>query len=154
MSGGNPYQQQPGGYPQQPNQYPQQPAGYPPQQQGGYQQQAGGYPPQGYQQPYGQPGMPAQAPYPGAYLQPHRGTMLIIFAICSWFVCLIFGIVAFIMAGKDLEAMKSGQMDPSGMGITKAARLVSLIHFIFFAVIMVIYVVAIVVVGANGGFRR
>lgn len=45
MSGGNPYQQQPGGF-QQPQGYPQQPGGYPPQ--------------QGYQQPYGQQG-------PGGY---------------------------------------------------------------------------------------
>lgn len=72
MSGGNPYQQQPGGYPQQPNQYPQQPAGYPQQQPAGYPPQQGGYPPQGYQQPYGQipPQGYAQPGYGGAVPPP------------------------------------------------------------------------------------
>lgn len=127
MAGGNPYQQ---------------PQGYP-------QQQPQGYPQQGYQQPYGQghPGMP------GGYLKPHRGTMLIVFSILSWFVCIIFGIIAYIMSGTDMQEMQSGQMDPSGMGLTKAARLISLIHFIFFGVIMLLYVVLFVVIGASGGMR-
>lgn len=133
MSGGNPYQ------PQQPQGYPQQPNAYPPQQ-------------GGYQQPYGQQGMQGQ-PYPGAYMKPNRGSMLLVFSILSWFVCIGFGIAAYVMAGKDIEEMQRGQMDPTGLGLTKAARTISLVHFIFFGVIMLLYVVLFVFIGASGGFK-
>lgn len=127
MSGGNPYQ---------------------PHQQPGYQQQPNAYP---HQQPYGQPGMPPQ-PYPGAYLKPNRGSTVLVFSILSWFLCIFFGIAAYIMAGKDIQEMQSGQMDPSGLGLTKAARTISLVHFIFFGVVMLLYLVAFVFIGASGGF--
>ena len=113
------------------------PQGYPPQQ--------GGHPQQ--QQPYGQQ-------QPGGYgppMKPHRGGMLIAFAILSWFVCIIFGIVAFIMAKTDMQEMNQGIMDRSGEGLTKAAYYISMVHFIFFALIMVLYVILFVAVGVSGG---
>jgi hypothetical protein len=140
MSGGNPYQQQPGGYP---------PQGHNPQP--GPHPQQGQYPPQGYQQPYGQPGV--QAPYPGAYMKPNRATMVFVFSLLSWFVCIIFGIVAFVQSKADMREMQAGVMDPSGMGLTKAAYYISMIHFIVFAALIALYVVIFAVVGASGGFN-
>lgn len=119
-------------------------AGYPPQQPGGYQQQPQGQYPQ-QQQPYGQ--------QYGANVMPHRGTMLIVFAILGWVVCLIFGIVALIMSKGDLEKMRQGQMDRSGEGVTKAAYYISLVELILAAVFFVLWIILFAVGAASGGIR-
>ncbi|MBZ0137501.1 MAG: hypothetical protein K8I27_14130 [Planctomycetes bacterium] len=115
-------------------------AGQPPQ---GYPPQQGGYP---QQQPYGQQG--------GGYgppVKPHRGGMLIAFAILGWFFCIIFAIVAFFMSKTDLAEMQQGIMDRQGEGLTKASYYLSMIAMILAAVGIVLYILMIVVfVGAGG----
>ncbi|NIP27418.1 MAG: hypothetical protein GWN67_03360 [Phycisphaerae bacterium] len=60
-------------------------------------------------------------------LAPHRGTMILVFGILSIVCCLIFGIVAWVMASKDLKEMAAGRMDPSGQGITKAGMICGIV---------------------------
>jgi hypothetical protein len=120
--------------------------------------QQGGYPPQGHpQQPYPntQPyGAPGQYPPPyRAYAKPHRGGMLLAFGICSFAVCVIFGIIAFFMAKTDLAEMKAGVMDPSGEGLTKAGYYLGMASMIFTALIIVLYIGIFAVMAASGGFR-
>lgn len=122
-----------------PQGYPPQQGGYPQQPQGNYPPQQGGHP----QQPYGQQGY-------GPTLKPDRGGMLIAFSILSWFVCIVFGIVAFVMAKNDMQEMQQGIMSRQGEGLTKAAYYISLVHFIFFAVVIVLYIVIFVVVLGTG----
>ena len=64
-------------------------------------------------------------------MQPHRGVMILVFSILSWVLsCVIFGIVAWILANKDLRAMEEGRMDPTGEGLTKAGKIVAIINVV------------------------
>jgi hypothetical protein len=74
------------------------------------------------------PPAPRPAAHHGANPQRHRGELILVFGILSWFVCPIFGIVAWVMGNQDLAAMAAGQMDPSGRGLTQAGRIISMIH--------------------------
>ena len=53
-------------------------------------------------------------------MRPHRGTMILVFGILGLVCCVGFGIAAWIMGSGDEKAMAAGQMDPAGMGSTKA----------------------------------
>lgn len=63
-------------------------------------------------------------------LKPHRGTMLIIFGVLGLICCIIFGILAWVMGQGDLKEMAAGRMDPSGEGITKAAKILGIISVV------------------------
>lgn len=76
-------------------------------------------------------------------IEPHRGVMLLVFAILSWAICAIFGIVALVMAGNDLKKIKRGAMDRSGEGLTKAAYWISVAHLILTALALVLILVLI-----------
>lgn len=62
-----------------------------------------------------------------APVKAHRGTMLLIFGILGIICCFVFAILAWVMGGSDLKAMAAGQMDPSGEGMTKAAKILGII---------------------------
>jgi hypothetical protein len=63
----------------------------------------------------------------GGGLQPHRGTMILVFGILGLVCCVLFGIAAWVMGNKDLEAMNAGMMDRSGEGLTKAGKICGII---------------------------
>jgi hypothetical protein len=67
-------------------------------------------------------------------MQPHRGTMILIFGILGLVVCMPFGIVAWIMGSGDLKAMDAGRMDPEGRGITEAGKIIGIIATSIFTV--------------------
>ncbi len=75
----------------------------------------------------------------GGWSQPHRGVMLLVFALLGWVVCLIFAIVAWVMASNDLKEIEAGRMDPEGQGLTQAAKVVSMIACIVALVGVVLY---------------
>lgn len=65
----------------------------------------------------------------GRYVRPHRGGMIIAFAIIGWVVtCPIFSIMAWVMGNGDLQQMRAGQMDNSGMSLTQAGQILGMIH--------------------------
>ena len=70
---------------------------------------------------------PPTQPGPVQNLQPHRGVMILVFGILGLVICVIFGIVAWVMGGGDLRAMAEGRMDPTGEGLTKAGRICGMI---------------------------
>lgn len=45
-------------------------------------------------------------------MQPHRGTMILVFGILGLIVCMPLGIVAWVMGSGDLKKMNAGLMDP------------------------------------------
>ncbi|HQL48741.1 MAG TPA: DUF4190 domain-containing protein [Holophaga sp.] len=63
-------------------------------------------------------------------LKPHRGTMLIIFGVLGIICCVIFGILAWVMGQGDLKEMAAGQMDPSGEGMAKAAKILGIVSVV------------------------
>lgn len=97
----------------------------------------------------GGPGVQGQ---PG-FLKPHRATMLLVFSILGWAVCCVFGIVAYSMASTDLKEMQAGIMDPSGEGMTKAARIVSLVQMCFIGAVMALYAVIFIIALATGNMN-
>lgn len=57
--------------------------------------------------------------------------MLLTLSIVSWFFfCFLFSIPVWIIAANDLNQMSLGNMDPEGEGMTKAARIISIIHVV------------------------
>ena len=87
---------------------------------------------------------------PGGYLEPHRGTLILVLGILSLTVCGIFtGIPAWIMGKSDLAKIKAGQMDPEGAGSAKAGMICGMINCIltlvcggFYLVMMIIVIIA------------
>jgi hypothetical protein len=60
-------------------------------------------------------------------MQPHRGTMILVFGILGLVVCMPLGIVAWVMGSGDLKAMDAGTMDPEGRGTTQAGMVLGII---------------------------
>lgn len=91
--------------------------------------------------PYASPQQTFTPQVPGTgYRRPHRGAMILTLGIlaipCNF--CLIPGICAWSMGSNDLNAMRNGQMDPSGRGLTQAGHILGIIG-------TVISIIAIVV---------
>ena len=106
--------------------------------------------------PPGMPGVPGMPSAPLAGMKPHRGTMILVFGILGLldFGCLpmvVFGILAWVMGNGDLREMKSGQMDPAGMGTTSAGRICGIIGVILAIIIVVLNIVFLMAIGAKGG---
>lgn len=83
----------------------------------------------------------------GEHLRPHRGETLLAIAILSLFCNLgiILAPMAWIMARNDLKEMERGKMDPSGKGITQAAKVISIVSAIMHTLLAISIVVYIIV---------
>ncbi len=85
-------------------------------------------------------------------MQPHRATTILVLGILSLIICAICGPIAWAMANKDIKAMNSGLMDPTGMDQTKAGKIcgiigtVLLILGVIFGILYAVF--AVVVIGA------
>jgi hypothetical protein len=70
------------------------------------------------------------SPYPqGKYLEPHRGGLILAFALIGVMACDIFSIVAIVMAASDLKKMNRGTMDKSGRGLVIAGLVIAIAKF-------------------------
>ena len=86
-------------------------------------------------------GVQPQVAAPGRYVEPHRGALILILGILGFFInCPIFSFMAWVMASQDLNAMRSGRMDPSGEGLTQAGYYLGMIW-------SMIWIVGAVVIG-------
>ncbi|MGJ3254752.1 MAG: hypothetical protein ACFE0K_00345 [Alcanivorax sp.] len=59
------------------------------------------------------------------------------------------GIVAWILGSKDLNAMGSGNMDPSGEGMTTAGKVLGIIATVLMVVGLLVAMVVISIIAAN-----
>jgi hypothetical protein len=60
--------------------------------------------------------------------EPHRGSLIMTLGIISlFFAHIILGPIAWIMANHDLEAMRTGKMDPEGESSTNTGRICGMI---------------------------
>lgn len=94
--------------------------------------------------------IPPQPPSMGM-MQPHRGVLILVFGILGLVMCVIFGIVAWVMGSGDLKQMDAGAMDPSGRGLTQAGKICGMIAVILNVAFILLYVVFIVFVVVAGG---
>jgi hypothetical protein len=76
-----------------------------------------------------------------AHVEPHRGGMILAFAIIGLMICPIFSPIAFFMGRSDLKSMDAGYMDREGHGLTTAGYIIGMIHCILFLVIICLYAV-------------
>jgi predicted Zn finger-like uncharacterized protein len=90
-------------------------------------------------------------PRGGDYEAPHRGGNIltmgifsIVLALCCAIAGIGLGIGALTMANADLAKMERGEMDPSGMGNTRAGQICGIIGLILGALNMVAGVVLVI----------
>ena len=93
------------------------------------------------------PPSPGAAPGPpgGTYLKPHRGVAVLVLGICGLVVCVICGIIAWVMANTDLREMAAGTMDPAGESMTKAGKICAIVGVILNIVVIGLWLLAVVV---------
>lgn len=72
-------------------------------------------------------------------MQPHRGTMILVFGILGLVICMPLGIVAWVMGSGDLKKMDAGTMDPEGRGITQAGKIIGMVATILAIVGIVLW---------------
>ncbi len=79
-------------------------------------------------------------------MEPHRGTLILIFGIIGLTVCQPFGIAAWLMGNADLKKMAAGQMDPEGEDLTKAGKICGIIGTILMILITILLIVYLIFV--------
>jgi hypothetical protein len=80
-------------------------------------------------------------------MKPHRGVLILVLGILSFFGCSIFtAIPAWVMGNADLKDMDAGTMDPAGRGMTQAGKILGIIAVVLAA----LSIVAIIVLMALG----
>lgn len=64
------------------------------------------------------------------FLQPHRGGLILALAILGWVICPVFAPFAWSMGSSDLQAIRSGRMDPGGASLTQAGMVMGMVQTI------------------------
>lgn len=80
--------------------------------------------------------------------RPHRGGLVLAFGILGFVICAFFGIASWIMGRNDLQEMRAGRMDPSGMGMTQAGMILGIIQCCLmgiWALVMVVFIASAIV---------
>lgn len=60
-------------------------------------------------------------------LPPHRGTLIMVLGVLGIIMCQVVGVVAWVLANKDLAEMDAGRMDPSGRDLTRVGKILGMI---------------------------
>jgi hypothetical protein len=81
-------------------------------------------------------------------MQPHRGTTILVLGILGIVLCQICGIIAWVMANKDLAEMAAGRMDRTGEGTTKAGKVCGIIA----TVLLIVGIIFAILAGVLGMF--
>ena len=71
-------------------------------------------------------------------MQPHRGTMILVFGILGLLVCAPFGIIAWVLGSTDLKAMDAGTMDQEGRSNTQVGKILGMIATLLLALGLII----------------
>ena len=74
-------------------------------------------------------------------VEPHRGTTVVVLGILGLVLCQVCGIIAWVMANKDIPKMSAGTMDPAGLQQTKAGKICGIISVILLALGIVFYII-------------
>ncbi len=68
--------------------------------------------------------------YGSMYPKPDQSGLVLAFGILSWFLCPIFGIVAWIMGNTGLNDIRQGLVDPANKGLMQAGYYLGMVHII------------------------
>ena len=86
---------------------------------------------------------------PEGNLPAHRGGLVLTFGLLGVLLFAPLGIVAWILGNKDLHAMGSGNMDPSGEGMTTAGKVLGIISTVLMVVGLLVAMAVISIIAAN-----
>ncbi len=103
----------------------------------------------------GQQAQPAaQQPVGGTprMMQPHRGGVILALGIIGLVVCVITGIIAWVMGSSDLREMREGLRDPAGEGLTRAGMICGIISVAINVLVLIIWIFAVAIGAASGGW--
>ena len=83
------------------------------------------------------------------YVEPHRGTLILVLGILCWVIsCPLLSVIAWWLGTADLRAMREGRMDPSGQGLTQAGQILGMVHAIIYIVVLAIVLFVFLVIVA------
>jgi hypothetical protein len=101
----------------------------------------------------GMPSAPSEWMVEGRYTRPHRGGLILALGVISLVVCAPLGIAAWVMGSNDLKAMRRGEIDATGQGITQAGQICGIIASVFMLIGCLIYgtIIAVAIGGAMQG---
>ena len=92
---------------------------------------------------------------PAGYRRPHRGALILVFGILSFFVCaFVFGPLAWIFANQDLNEMKLGRMDSNGETLTRVGKILGIISVCLHAGIILLYCGIMMLAGMSGALNN
>ncbi len=88
---------------------------------------------------------------PAAAQEPHRGALILGLGLAGLLVtCPLLSVMAWMLGNRDVRKMRDGTMDPTGMGMTEAGRVVGmLLCMLWIAVFTVAIFVLFVVIVAH-----
>ena len=96
------------------------------------------------------PPLPGRTPAAPAGPAPHRGVVILVLGVCSLVTgCFLLGIIAWSMGNRDLLAIEEGRMDPEGLGLTRAGRIVGMVHVIFTCIALLVGLIVTVAFGLS-----
>jgi len=75
---------------------------------------------------------PAAPTYGQMYPKPDQSGLVLAFGILSWFICPIFGIVAWIMGNSGLRDIRLGLVDPANKGLMQAGYYLGMVNVIIY----------------------
>jgi hypothetical protein len=67
------------------------------------------------------------------YGRPHRGGAVLALGILSIVICTPLGVFAWVMGNSDLDAMRRGEMDREGEGLTQAGKICGIVGTVLMA---------------------
>lgn len=88
-----------------------------------------------------------------AYPKPDQSGLVLAFGILSWFVCPIFGVVAWVMGSAGLRDIRLGLCNPANKGLMQAGYYLGIVNVIFYLICVGGYFVMValaLVLGAMG----
>lgn len=78
------------------------------------------------------PASPAAPTYGQMYPKPDQSGLVLAFGILSWFICPIFGVVAWIMGNSGLNDIRLGLVDPANKGLMQAGYYLGMVNVILY----------------------
>ena len=83
----------------------------------------------------------AQPPAQGG-LKPHRGGVVLTLGILGLVLCVICGIIAWVMGKNDLREIDAGTMDPAGRGLTNAGKICGIVGIVLQCVVFAFWILS------------
>lgn len=77
-----------------------------------------------------------------AHEQSHRGVLILVLGILGFFTFGITGLIAWILANRDLKDMDAGRRDPAGRDMTRTGRWLGIISVVLAVAGWLVWVLA------------